>query len=101
MRKNEQPYREWTNREHETMVRMRSEGFTCREIAEALGRSFNAVASRVQQRKSYRRVDDVSAPPRSYERVTIEKAEVPHWYERGWRFVGFDGTQCVFELRAA
>ena len=35
------------------------------------------------------------------ERVTtlskLEKSQVPEWYERGWRFVGFEGDLCAFE----
>lgn len=88
--------REWTHREHETMLRLHSEGLTARQTAKAIGRSFHAVASRLQQRKVYRRASAVEIP-RVYERVTIEKSQVPEWYERGWRFVGFEGDLCAFE----
>lgn len=97
------PYSEWTNREHETMLRMKADGFTVREIAEAVGRSYNAVASRLQQRKTFCRpkVQILVELPKPRERITIEKSEVPDLYERGWRFVAFDGEQCVFEMGAA
>jgi methionine-rich copper-binding protein CopC len=95
------PYSEWSNREHEKMLRMRQEGFTVREIAEAIGRSFHAVASRVQQRKAIGRVKVVKSSSPARLRITIEKSQVPDLYERGWRFVGFDGEQCIFELGAA
>jgi len=29
--------------------------------------------------------------------IAIKKADVPEFYELGWRFVGFDGALCVFE----
>lgn len=92
------PYSEWSNREHETMLRMRREGFTVREIAEAIGRSFNAVASRVQQRKTYGRAKVVKSGSPARQRITIEHSQVPEFYENGWRFVEFDGERCVFEV---
>ena len=93
-------YSEWSNREHETMLRMKKDGFKAREIAEALGRSYDAVASRLQQRKVYRRVVVTEERQHARPRITIEKSQVPDLYERGWRFVGFDGEQCVFEMGA-
>lgn len=88
--------REWTCREHETMLRLTQDGFTAREISRKIGRSFHAVASRLQQRKVYRPLR-LPEPPVVYERVTIEKSQVPEWYEAGWRFVGFEGELCAFE----
>jgi hypothetical protein len=97
--KNVMPYREWTNREHETLLRMRQEGAPVREIATTVGRSYNAVIGRIQQYNLYARVSErQSLPPL---RMTVEKSQVPDLYERGWRFAGFDGDKCVFELRAA
>lgn len=94
-------HREWTNREHATLLRMRSEGFRVREIAEELGRSFDSVASRLQQRNVYQRVKIKPAnKPRICEFITIEKSAIPDWYERGWRFVAFDGDKFVFERGA-
>lgn len=88
--------REWTHREHETMLRLSGEGLTAREISRKIGRSFHAVASRLQQRKVYRRAPAIETP-RVYERAVIEKSQVPEWYEAGWRFVGFEGELCAFE----
>lgn len=93
-------YSEWTNREHETMLRMKKDGFKVREIAEALGRSFNAVASRLQQRKTYGRVAVIKEVQPAPLRRIIKKSEVPEFYESGWRFVEFAGEQCIFEFGA-
>lgn len=92
-------HREWTNREHATLLRMRSEGFRVREIAEELGRSFDSIASRLQQRNTYGRAKTKPpAKPRVCEFITIEKSDIPDWYERGWRFVEFSGDKFIFEM---
>jgi len=91
---------QWSISEHAKMLKMRGEGFTTREIAGAIGRSYFSVQSRLAARKVYRRAPLSPGKPLSYERVTVDKSEVVALYEQGWRFVGFDGARCIFQRLA-
>lgn len=94
--------RPWTDEDHRQLRAFEKSGLAIKLIAARLGRSYSAVCTRRELLEMPRRVRrskavKVIAPVATRETARIARAEVPLWYELGWRFVRFDGDFCIFE----
>ena len=88
----------WTTHEHERFVRLVAQGKTNRQISDVVaGRSFCAIRSRVKEYR-LRTPSPVDGPKIVAPKIErISNADVPAWYDLGWRFVGFSGGTCKME----
>lgn len=89
-------YAKWTVEQSDAAFRMADQGLNNAQIARKLGRTQNAVCSRLQMRK---RVFDsaVELPPKPIPKAIITKDEVPEFYSLGWRLASFVYGAIVFE----
>jgi transposase len=89
------PYTPWSNQENKALARMKAEGKSYREIAVALGRSYEAVYNRIAaERRDFVRPAKRSGP---FPQITISRSQLCVHYARGWRVAGFRGDRVVLE----
>ncbi|WLA80346.1 hypothetical protein [Bradyrhizobium elkanii] len=90
----------WTEQDHQTMLSMLSVGCTRRVIGAALGRSEDAVSSRIGKHGlALRRLPRRPSLKVEYPTARVPKQLVIDWYEVGWRVLGIGVTDCVMEWR--
>lgn len=92
-----QSSRHWNDAEDATILKMRKDGASCKEIAKAIDRTPIAVNTRLNTKHHvYKNVQkEGSAPRRPI--LCIVKSELSHWYEVGWRVQSFSGDVVILE----
>lgn len=87
--------REWTKTDRTLAALLFSANASNDEIAAALGRPPDAVRAWLHHYCKVSREPDAI----EYPRAIVSHADVPQWYELGWRLAGFEDGSCVFEWR--
>lgn len=89
----------WTDQEHQTMISMLSVGCTRRTIGVAIGRSEDAVSSRIGKFGLAIRRPRRPSIHIQYPSARVPKPQVIDWYELGWRVLGIGEADCIMEWR--
>jgi hypothetical protein len=89
--------REWTDADRTLAKRLYASGFSNSEIATALGRNADAVRAWVHHNCRVWQQPEVA----EYPSAVVPYADVPAWYELGWRLARFDNGEWIFEWRSS
>jgi hypothetical protein len=91
----------WTNHEVMALFQHRASGLTMRQIATQMERSYDSIRAKYKATAVQKQRKPTRKP--IVETISITKADVPKFYELGWRFVGFSDVRfsvnrlCVME----